>query len=355
VKCPYTPDDKHEFQLDFPRLVMRAHALRQKEHGIGLRDRLLSRPEMLGKMAKLTPGLANWANRQPLLRFAMQAGLGIHKDKLLPEFHGETFEDWYRKQPAPAGDPSKAVLFSTCFVNYNHPDLGRDLMEVFSRNGIALGLPKQNCCGMPAMEAGDIDLTKRLARQNVEALLPYVREGKKVLAVNPTCSYTMRKEYGELVGTPEAREVAAATMDPCEFLFQLKQEGKFNRDFRTTPELVAYHVPCHLRAQNIGFRSRDLMRLIPGTTVRMVEQCCGHDGTWAMRKEFFPLSLLSGKKAFDQMQAVEANVMATDCPLAAIQFQQAIGQRPIHPIQVLARAYRSDGFAKAINPTEEKM
>jgi Fe-S oxidoreductase len=354
VKCPYTPDDKHEFQLDFPRLLLRAHALRQKERGIGLRDRLLSRPELLGKMAKLTPGLANWANRQPLMRAALQVGLGIHKDKLLPEFHGESFEEWHRKQPAPAGDPNKAVLFSTCFVNYNHPGLGKDLMEVFSRNGIALGLPKQNCCGMPAMEAGDIELAKRLARQNVEALLPYVREGKKVLAVNPTCSYMMRKEYGELVGTEEARQVAAATMDPCEFLFQLKQEGKFNRDFRTTPELVAYHVPCHLRAQNIGYRSRDLMRLIPGTTVKMVEQCCGHDGTWAMRKEFFPSSLLSGKKAFDQMQAIEAKVMATDCPLAAIQFQQAIGQRPIHPIQVLARAYRDDGFPKTVNPPEDK-
>jgi Fe-S oxidoreductase len=354
VKCPYTPDDKHEFQLDFPRLLLRAHALRQKERGIGLRDRLLSRPEMLGKMAKLTPGLANWANRQPLLRNALQVTLGIHKDKLLPEFHGEAFEEWYRKQPAPAGDPTRAVLFSTCFVNYNHPGLGRDLLEVFSRNGIALSLPKQNCCGMPAIEAGDIDLAKRLARQNVEALIPHVREGKKVLAINPTCSYMMRKEYGELVGTPEARQVAAATMDPCEFLFQLKQEGKFNRDFRTTPELVAYHVPCHLRAQNIGFRSRDLMRLIPGTTVKMVEQCCGHDGTWAMRKEYFPLSLLTGKKAFDQMQAIEAKVMATDCPLAAIHFQQAIGQRPIHPLQVLARAYRSDGFAKAVNPPEEQ-
>jgi Fe-S oxidoreductase len=350
VKCPYTPDDKHEFQLDFPRLVTRAHAIRQKRRGIGLRDRVLSRPEMMGKMAKLTPGLANWANRQPLMRAALQVGLGIHKDKLLPEFHGESFEEWYRKQLPLKGDPSKAVLFSTCFVNYNHPNLGKDLLEVFSRNGIALGLPKQNCCGMPAMEAGDIELAKRLARQNVEALLPYVREGKKVLAVNPTCSYMMRKEYGELVGTPEAREVAAAAMDPCEFLFQLKQEGKFNRDFRSTPELIAYHVPCHLRAQNIGFRSRDLMRLIPGTTVKMVEQCCGHDGTWAMRKEFFPLSLLSGKKAFDQMQAIEAKVMATDCPLASIQFQQAIGQRPIHPIQVLARAYRAEGFSKAINP-----
>jgi Fe-S oxidoreductase len=353
VKCPYTPDDKHEFQLDFPRLLLRAHALRQKKRGIGLRDRLLSQPELLGKMAKLTPGLANWANRQPLMRAALEVGLGIHKHKLLPEFHGESFGDWYRQHP-PAGDPSQAVLFSTCFVNYNQPDLGRDVIEVFSRNGIALGLPKQNCCGMPAMEAGDIELAKRLARQNVETLLPYVREGKKVLAVNPSCSYMMRKEYGDLVGTSQAREVAAATMDPCEFLFQLKQQGKFNRDFRTTPELIAYHVPCHLRAQNIGFRSRDLMRLIPGTIVKMVEQCCGHDGTWAMRKEFFPLSLLNGKKAFDQMQAIDAKIMATDCPLAAIHFDQAIGQRPIHPIQVLARAYRADGFAKAINSSEGK-
>ena len=354
VKCPYTPDDHHEFQLDFPRLLLRAHAVRQKERGIGLRERLLSRPEMLGKIAKLTPGLANWANRQPLLRAGMEFGMGIHKDKLLPEFHGESFEEWYRKQPAPAGDPTKAVLFSTCFVNYNHPDLGKDLLAVFSRNGIALGLPKQNCCGMPALEAGDIELAKRLAQQNVETLLPYVREGKKVVAVNPTCSYMMRKEYSELVGTSEACEVAAAAMDPCEFLFQLKQEGKFNREFRTTPQSVAYHVPCHLRAQNIGFRSRDLMRLIPGTTVTMVQQCCGHDGTWAMRKENYPTSLLIGKKAFDQMQAVEAKVMATDCPLAAVHFQQGIGRRPIHPIQVLARAYRPDGFPQVIPPAEEK-
>jgi Fe-S oxidoreductase len=113
-------------------------------------------------------------------------------------------------------------------------------------------------------------------------------------------------------------------------------------------------MPCHLKAQNIGFRSRDLMRLIPGTTVKLVEQCCGHDGTWAMRKEFFPLSMLAGKKAFDEMQAAEAQVLATDCPLAAIQFQQAIGQRPIHPIQVLARAYRPDGFPKIIEKSEEK-
>ena len=319
-----------------------------------MRERVLSRPELLGKVARLTPGLANWGNRQPVLRAALQFGLGIHKDKLLPEFHGERFEDWYRKQPAPAGDPNRAVLFSTCFTNYNHPDLGRDVVQVFSRNGISLRLPKQNCCGMPAIEAGDIELAKRLARTNVQVLLPEVRAGRKVIALNPTCSYAMRKEYGELLGTPEAREVAAAVMDPCEFLFQLKQEGKFNREFHSTPGAIAYHVPCHLRAQNIGYRSRDLMRLIPGASIKMVEQCCGHDGTWAMRKEFFPLSLLTGKKAFDQMQAAEAAVMATDCPLAAIHFQQAIGKRPIHPLQVLERAYRPDGFPQAVPTAEQK-
>jgi glycerol-3-phosphate dehydrogenase subunit C len=352
VKCPYTPDDQHEFQLDFPRLLLRANAQRRKQHGIGLRGRLLSRPEMLGKIAGVTPRLANWANRQPMLRAGMQALIGVHKDKLLPEFHGETFLSWYEKQPKPASVSGTAVLFTTCFVNYNNPGLGRDVLEVFARNGIALECPPQNCCGMPAMEAGDIELAKKMAEANVKAMHPHVRAGKKVVAINPTCSYMMRKEYGELLGTAEAREVGAATRDICEYLFELKQEGKFNRDFQSTPERIGYHIPCHLKAQNIGFRSRDLMRLIPGTTVKMVDQCCGHDGTWAMRKEFFPASLLFGQKAFEQMQATEANVLATDCPLAAIQFQQAIGTRPIHPIQVLARAYRRDGFPKAIEAKE---
>ena len=354
VKCPYTPDDGHEFQVDFPRLLMRANAVRKKKRGIPLRDRLLSRPEMLGKMAGLTPGLANWANRQPLARAMMQSVLGIHKSKKLPEFHGESFEAWYHKQPAPAGDPDKAVLFVTCFVNYNNPQVGKDAVEVFSKNGVSLGCPKQNCCGMPAIEAGDIALAQHLARNNVESLYPHAQAGKKILAINPTCSYMLRKEYAELLGTPEAKVVAAATMDLCEYLFQLKQQGQFNRGFRSTPESVAYHVPCHLKAQNIGFRSRDMMRLIPGTKVTMVEQCCGHDGTWAMRKEFFPLSMLSGKKAFDEMAEAQAKTMATDCPLAAIQFDQALGTRPVHPIQVLARAYRPDGFEKKVEQNEEQ-
>jgi len=342
VKCPYTPDDKHAFQLDFPRLLMRANAVRRKENGIPLRETLLCRPEMLGKAAAVTPAIANWANKQPLLRKVMEATIGIHSEKLLPDFYGETFEEWFQKQPQPEGDVNKAVLFTTCFVNHNNPQVAKDAVEVFSRNNVALSCPKQNCCGMPAMEAGDMELAKKLARSNVESLYPHAKAGKKILAINPTCSYMLRKEYAELDGTPEAKVVAEATMDLSEYLFTLKQKNEFNRDFKSSPGTVAYHVPCHLKAQNIGFRSRDMMRLIPGTTIKMVEQCCGHDGTWAMKKEFFPLSLLAGKKAFDEMKEVKADVMATDCPLAAIQFDQAIGVRPVHPIQVLAKAYREE-------------
>lgn len=344
VKCPYTPDDGHPFQLDFPRLLLRANAVRRKRTGIALRERLLARPELIGRVGGTAPDAANWANRQPFLRSLLEQIAGIHRDKILPEFHAETFESWRRSRPEPEGDRSKAVLFHTCFVNYNNPQLGKDVIRVYERNGISLGCPQQNCCGMPALEAGDIHLARRLAAENVRSLFPDVVQNRKVVAINPTCSYMLRKEYPELVGTPEARKVAAATMDVCEFLFERKREGAFNRNFRSSPGKVAYHVPCHLKAQNIGFRSRDLLRLIPQTQVVLIEQCSGHDGTWAMKREFFPLSLLAGKKAFDEMQQAQADVMVTDCPLAAIQFEQAAATRPLHPIQVLERAYNPDGF-----------
>jgi Fe-S oxidoreductase len=350
VKCPYTPDDGHEFKLDFPRLLLRAHAIRKKETGFDLGDRLLTRPELAARIGHLAPRLANWANRQHGLRVAMEHIVGIHRDKQLPEFPDESFEAWYRRQPQPKGD--EAVLFTTCFVNHYNPQIGKDTVDVYARNGVRLICPKQNCCGMPALESGDIDLAKKLAQANVESLAPYVEQGKKVVAIDPTCSYMMRKEYPELVGSEAARKLAAAVMDVCEFLFQRKQQGQFNRAFRSTPGKIAYHLPCHLKAQNIGYRSRDLMRLIPQSSIRLVDQCCGHDGTWAMQKEFFPLSLLAGKKAFDQMKEAEAETFASDCPLAALQFDQAIGVRPIHPIQVLARAYRPDGFPKSL---EEKV
>jgi glycerol-3-phosphate dehydrogenase subunit C len=346
VKCPYTPDCGHEYALDFPRLLVRANAIRRKNSGLDLRAKLLSRPEMMGRLGGLAPRAANWANRQPLMRRALEQVAGIHRDKLLPEYPAEPFESWFRRQPARGGE--EVVLFTTCFVNHYNPQIGKDAVEVFARNGLALVCPEQNCCGMPALDAGDMELAKKLARANVASLVPYIERGRKVVAIDPSCSYMMRKEYPELLGTEEARKLAAGVMDICEFLFQRKQAGQFNREFRSTPGKIAYHLPCHLKAQNIGYRSRDLLKLIPGVTVRLVDQCTGHDGTWAMKKEFFPLSLLAGEKAFRQMKEAQAETFASDCPMAALHFEQGAGLRPIHPIQVLARAYRADGFPRAV-------
>jgi glycerol-3-phosphate dehydrogenase subunit C len=347
VKCPYTPRDGHEFQLDFPRLMTRAKAVRAREHGVALRERLLGNPDRLGKLGALAPGLANFGCRNRFQRVMMEKLLGIHRGKLLPDFAHETFDQWLARNPlppAPADPAARVVLFATCFVNYYNPAPGKAAVEVLAKNNCAIACPRQNCCGMPALDGGDVEFARKQARANVGSMLPLVRQGYKVAAINPTCSLTMRKEYPGLLGGGDAAEFSAAVVDTHELLWVVKQAGRLSRDFRSTPVTIAYHVPCHLKAQGIGFRSRDLMRIIPGTTIATVDACTAHDGTWAMKREFFELSMQAGAKAFDGMRDAGARVMASDCPLAAVQIEQATGTRPIHPIEVLARAYRADGF-----------
>jgi glycerol-3-phosphate dehydrogenase subunit C len=240
------------------------------------------------------------------------------------------------------------VIFPTCFINYYNPGPGKAAVEVFARNNVAVTCTKQNCCGMPAIDGGDIAFAQKQARSNIATMLPLVRDGYKIAPLNPTCSMTMKHEYLDILEGDDVKEFAAAVVDPHELLWTLRAEPTFDRGFRSTPGKVAYHVPCHLKAQQIGFRSRDLMRLIPGSEITTVEACTAHDGTWAMKTEYFDLSMKWGKKAFDGMRDAEAAVMATDCPLSAIQIEQATGTKPIHPIEVLARAYRADGFPNAV-------
>lgn len=351
VRCPYTPHDGHEFQLDFPRLMLRARAVNVREHGIKLREKMLGDPDRAGRLGGLVPRLANWACRSPFQRRMMEKMLGIHRDKKLPEFAGESFESWLRRSgfpQEPAEPNAKVVLFHTCFVNYYNPAPGKALVAVLAKNRCAVASPDQNCCGMPALDGGDVEFARKQARRNVESMLPWVRRGYRVAAINPTCSLTMRREYSNLLDTPESRELAGAVADPHEILYELRRAGKFDRDFRSTPGKIAHHVPCHLKAQNIGLRSRDLMRQIPGTEITTVDACTAHDGTWAMKKEFFELSMKWGQKAFDGMRDAQAAVMATDCPLAAIQIEQATGVRPLNPAEILERAYQTGGFATPV-------
>jgi Fe-S oxidoreductase len=351
VQCPYTPRDGHEFQLDFPKLVHRYKAQQVKRKGVPFKARILADPDGTARLARLSLGMANVMNKVGPNRMLMQAALGIHKDKLLPDFASTTFERWADQQGRIRTDPKgvEAVLFPTCYVQNNEPQIGRDTLEVFDRNHVETACVKGlQCCGMPAWEAGDLESLRKQAANNIRILKPFVEAGARVVAINPTCAMMMRREYAELLPEDQredARKLAEAVRDPAELLWSIREEPRFNTDFRSTPDgAVAYHAPCHLRAQAVGFKGRDLLRKIPGVKPKLTMECCGHNGTYAMKVEGFDASRRIGKKAFDGMQAAAAEVWATDCPLAALQFEQHAGKKPLHPMSILARAYRQDGF-----------
>jgi glycerol-3-phosphate dehydrogenase subunit C len=355
IQCPYTPREKHEFQLDFPKLVHRYKAQRAKRRGIPLRDRILANPDAAGAMARLSFGMANVMNRVSIHRVFMQAALGIHKDKLLPDFAPSTFEKWAAQngRVRSSAEGSEAVLFPTCYVQNNEPQIGRDTLEVLDRNQVKTACVKGlQCCGMPAWETGDLESVRKQAANNLRVLKPFVDAGAKVVAINPTCAMMMRREYPELLPEalrPQARRLAELVRDPSELLWEIRNEPRFNTAFKSTPGgAVAYHAPCHLRAQGVGFKGRDLLRKIPGVVPKMTMECCGHDGTYAMKVEGFLNSIKVGQKAFDGMKGADAEVWATDCPLAALQFQQHAGRKPMHPMSILARAYREDGFERKV-------
>ncbi len=349
VQCPYTPRDKHAFQLDFPKLVHRYRAQRTRASGTRLRNRVLGDPDLAGKLARLSFGVANKMNRVAAHRWFLEKVLGVHREKLLPDFAARTFEGWAEEHGKLRGTPGgEAVLFQTCYVQNNEPEIGRDTLEVLEKNQVGVGCVKGlGCCGMPAWEHGDLETLRARARHNLDLLLPHVDAGSKVLAINPTCSMMMRREYPELVAPedkPRAARLSAAGMDPSEYRWSLRNEPRFCQDFRSTPGAkVAYHAPCHLRAQAVGFKGRDLLRRIPGVSPTSVQECCGHDGTFAMTTEGFEPSKRIGKPAFEGLKSAEAAVWATDCPLAAIQFQQHADKKPLHPMTILARAYREPG------------
>jgi glycerol-3-phosphate dehydrogenase subunit C len=350
VQCPYTPRDEHEFQLDFPALVHRWDAQRTRREGSRLRDRVLSNPDQTAKMARASLGAANVANKMKLPRWALEKTAGIHREKLLPDFASETFEAWARKDGRLSAEPGgEVVLFQTCYVQNNEPSIGRDVLEVLEKNQVDVrcvaGLA---CCGMPAWEQGRIEQVRKQAATNLDLLLPYVDAGAKILAINPTCSMMLRRELPRLVDPArreDAERIAAAVMDPSEFLWSIRKEDRFCTDFRSSPSgPIAYHAPCHLRAQGVGFKGRDLLKKLPDVTVSTTMECCGHDGTFAMKVEGFEASARVGKKSFDGMNDAEARVWSTDCPLAALQFEQHAGTRPLHPMTILARAYRGESF-----------
>jgi len=349
--CPYTPP--HEWDVDFPALMRRHQAARARRDGIPLTRRLTTRTDLLGRLSSVAPAVMNFANRNRISRVLMEKTIGIHRDWIQPTFHRETFTRWWRKRPAQAasdphdgapapGENGRVVLFTTCSVNYNDPAVARAAVEILEKSGVAVDVCYERCCGMPFTDTGDLDAARHNAERNVADLLPYVEAGATVVVPGPSCSLMLKAEYPKLVPTDDARRVAEATRDLMEHLYHLAREKKLSRAWPTSLGKIAYHAPCHLRAQNIGFRARDLLRAA-GAEVTVVDACSGVDGTWGMQARFHDQSLGVARDMVDRIAAAEPEEIATDCPLAALRIEQQLGRKPLHPILLLRRAYDETG------------
>jgi glycerol-3-phosphate dehydrogenase subunit C len=337
--CPYTPP--HAWDVDFPRLMLRSKAARAREEGVTRGDALLGDVDTMGALGCATAPLSNWANAFPPQRALLEAVSGIDRGRNLPRFHRRTFARWFRERGGgrlPSGRP--VALFYSCSVNYNEPGVGRDAVSVLERNGCAVSCPEQVCCGMPYLDGGDVAAAAESARRNLAALLPAVEAGAEIVVPQPTCSYVLKKDYPMLVPGAAAERVAAATRDVFEYLASRHREGTLDTDFRGRgPGHVAYQMPCHLRAQNMGYKTRDVLQLVPGTRVSVVERCTAMDGTWGMKKGQYPISLEFARKTVKEMEVSAADTYATDCTLSALQIEAVRGEKPAHPLALLREAY----------------
>jgi len=342
--CPYRPP--HASAVDVPRLVIRDRAARVKSDGKPrFRERVLASADALGRIASPLAPIVNALGEIRPLRVLAEKALGVHRDRLLPRWSDETFYDWWRRRGgatapegrAPARD--RVALFVGCSVNANNPEIGRAAVAVLEKNGCEIAVPPPRCCGMPSLESGDLDEARECRGASVSRLLPFVRAGYAIVCPAPTCSLMLRAEYPALGAEAEAGEVAAATMDLCEYLVQRHAAGRLAMNFTGSPGKVVYQVPCHLRVQDAGFQSRDLLQLIPGAEVVTVERCTGHDGTWSMKTEYFPISMQIGRPVFQAIRSERPDRVASDCPLAGVQIRQGTGRAVQHPIQIVAEAY----------------
>src|SRR5262245_12422676 len=335
--CPYTPP--HRWQVDFPRLMLRARAAEARQKGVTLQVRFLGNTELVGKVGSATAPLSNWASGLKINRALMERTVGIHRDRELPAFHRETFSKWFDRRRRPAvRDRARVALFATCSVEFNDPDTGKATVAVLEKNGVDVSVPAQRCCGMPYLDGGAVQEAKRLIAHNVKSLAEAVRDGRDIVVPGPTCSYMLKQEYPWLDGSDDANLVATHTRDLFEYLAGLHAEGRLDTRFPNSPNAIAYQLPCHLRAQNIGTKSADVLRLT-GAKVETVERCSAVDGTWGLKKEYFALSMKLAEPLFGDIRQTKADRVATDCPLAALQIKQGTGATAQHPIRILADAY----------------
>lgn len=350
TKCPYVPP--HEWNVDFPHLMLRAKAIKFKKGETKFRDKLITSTDALGKFATIPviTQTVNTVNNTRITRKILDKTLGIHADSLLPKYDSNTLVKRDRKRPtnthiaqATETTTGKVALFATCYGNYNEPQIGEDLIKVFEHNNLQVQLVQNTqCCGMPKLELGDLNAVAKAKDANINILAKLVDEGWDIVTPVPSCTLMFKQEL-PLMFPQEADviKVQQAMFDPFEYLMLRNKAGKFNTDFKTPLGKISYHVACHQRVQRIGMKTRDALELIPDTEVLPIERCSGHDGTYTFKSEFHDTAMKICKPVVNKVKQHGADYYTSDCAMAGhhIEAGLADGSKPIHPISLIRKAY----------------
>ncbi len=348
-KCPYVPP--HPWNIDFPHLMLRAKAARYRKDGASARDRILSATDRVGSLAGIPviSQAVNAVNRSGAGRKLLEKALGVHREAPVPTYHSKSMRKRLagrnsdaRAEPA-GGTRGRVALFATCYGNRNVPQVGEDLVAVFEHNGIPVELlASERCCGMPKLELGDLESVERAKEHNIPVMAAKVDEGWDIVAPVPSCVLMFKQELPLMFPDDEAvRKVAEAMFDPFEYLMLRHREQKLRTDFKNSLGKVSYQVPCHLRVQNIGLKTRDCLQLVPDTTVDAIERCSGHDGTYAVKKEFREASVKIARPVVRRVADASCDHFTSDCPMAGDQIAHGVGGQAEseHPISLLRLAY----------------
>ena len=366
TKCPYVPP--HPWNVDFPHLMLRAKAVHAKKEGHSLRNKILASTDAVGAIAGIPVivEIVNAVNKSSAGRLLLEKTLGVDKTAPIPKYYSNTArkrlkdrigttsssarasED--RSVAAEAAAPTaqqvtrgRVALFTTCYGNRNEPDLDIDLVKIFEHNGIEVRLvAKEECCGMPKLELGDLESVAGHKARNIPQLMKVINDGYDIVAPIPSCVLMFKQELPLMFpDDADVKAVRSRIFDPFEYLMLRHRAGLLRTDFKQSLGKVSYHVPCHLRVQNIGLKTRDILKLVPDTTVDVIERCSGHNGTYAVKKEFRAASMKIGRPVMTRVENAQPEYYASDCPMAGHQIESGLAEPkpPTHPLKLLCIAY----------------
>jgi glycerol-3-phosphate dehydrogenase subunit C len=360
TKCPYTPP--HEWNLDFPHTMLRAKAIQFKKGEVKASAKFLASTDTHGSFAGIPVVVqaANAMNRSKPVRALMEKALDVDRNAWLPELARTKFRASvpHHAEQAPVQDgertPGKVAIFATCYVNYNEPGIGHDLLKILQHNNVPYVIvEKEQCCGMPKLELGDLDGVAKSQRANIPVLARYAKEGYAILSAVPSCTLMFKQEIPLMFpDDADTQLVKAAMWDPFEYLMARKRDGLLNTEFPKALGNVSYQIPCHGRVQNIGRKTEEMLKLIPETQLNTIERCSGHAGTYGVKKDHHQMAMKIGKPVFKQMATMKdgskPDFISSDCPLGGHHIAQGfdvnqLGEPTLaHPLTLVRTAYGLD-------------